>query len=310
MSPEVLLGNYNVKADVWSLGVIAFMLLSSSMPFYGSTRKQVIQRIIKGKFQFQNRRWKGKSDTAKAFVVELLQRDAKARPTADRALTHLKFWIDRLEKYRAPAHGGSQKQQFTHCTSSSSEEDMEMMDKVQCSIQSFSQYNTLKKLALMVVAFKSTASEIGWLRTVFKKFDLKRNGEISHEEFTEALLDIYDYTPEEAEALFHGMDLDGTGSVHYTEFLAATIEAHGSIDEHRIADAFDRIDSDDTGFITVRNCKSLHCLPNSYSQSTLAYFGLSAFADNLPVQDFLGSEVPLEHLERIIDEADIAKDKR
>lgn len=38
MSPELLRGEYTAKADVWSVGVLAFMALSSSMPFYGNSR--------------------------------------------------------------------------------------------------------------------------------------------------------------------------------------------------------------------------------------------------------------------------------
>ena len=52
-------------------------------------------------------------------------------------------------------------------------------------------------------------------------------------------------------------DLDGTGIIRYTEFLAATIEAHGAIDEGRLAEAFDRLDSDDSGFITAENLSSI-----------------------------------------------------
>lgn len=38
MAPEVLKGNYTIKADMWSLGVVAYMLLTSCIPFYGKTR--------------------------------------------------------------------------------------------------------------------------------------------------------------------------------------------------------------------------------------------------------------------------------
>jgi len=76
-------------------------------------------------------------------------------------------------------------------------------------------------------------------------------------------------------------DVDGTGEVEYSEFLAATIEAHNGIDEQRLAEAFDRIDCDDSGYITVAN-----------------------------LADMLGSNVPKSYLSNIIEEADIKKDKR
>lgn len=52
-------------------------------------------------------------------------------------------------------------------------------------------------------------------------------------------------------------DLDGTGEIRYTEFLAATIEAQGAISEERLAEAFDRLDSDDSGYISAENLKEI-----------------------------------------------------
>ena len=46
-------------------------------------------------------------------------------------------------------------------------------------------------------------------------------------------------------------DIDGTGSINYTEFLASTIEVHGPINEERLAEAFDHLDSDDSGYIST-----------------------------------------------------------
>ena len=90
-----------------------------------------------------------------------------------------------------------------------------------------------------------------------------------------AALEMYHYSDDELERMFMAMDLDGTGKVHYSEFLAATIEAHGTISEERIAEAFDRLDSDDSGRITVED-----------------------------VKEFLGNEVSQEYVDAIIDEAD------
>jgi Ca2+-binding EF-hand superfamily protein len=47
--------------------------------------------------------------------------------------------------------------------------------------------------------------------------------------------------------------LDGSEKIRYSEFLAATIEASGTINEMKLAEAFDRLDSDDSGFISVEN---------------------------------------------------------
>jgi EF-hand domain pair len=75
--------------------------------------------------------------------------------------------------------------------------------------------------------------------------------------------------------------VDQTGEVKYVEFLAATIEATGAISEERLAEAFDRLDSDDSGYITTENLREL-----------------------------LGNEVPEEEINAIIQEADITHDNQ
>lgn len=259
MAPELIGGDYDSKVDVWSLGVIAFMLLSSSMPFYGQDRGHVIHQILKGKYSFAARRWRMVSMEAKEFVRSLLRRRPEKRPTAESALHS--SWLN------------------PEFNMGSDLTDIEQMDTIQASMQAFAGYGTLKKLALMVVAYKSTSEEVGFLRKTFNKFDKLGDGEITIDEFIEALSEDYDYSLEEIESMFHGIDVDGTGKVHYIEFLAATIEAHGAIDEERLAEAFDRIDSDDSGIITVKDLK-----------------------------DFLGDDLPDSYLEKVIDEANGAHD--
>lgn len=237
MSPELISGSYNEKADVWSLGVMVFMLLSSSMPFFGKNRVQVLQKIARAKFHFNSRRWKKVSSEAMSFCVTILNPDPETRPSAEAALRLP--WI---------TNNAFRDEHISIAT------DTDRMDSIQASIEAFVGYSTLKKLGLMVIAYRSTSEELGFLKNVFSRFDKVQNGEIDENEFALAL-SAYDYSPEEISNLYQGIDVDGTGTVHFIEFLAATIEALGPIDEERIAEAFDRIDSDDTGYITVADCK-------------------------------------------------------
>jgi serine/threonine protein kinase len=48
MAPDVLKGKYTKQADLWSIGVIAYMLMSSQMPFYGRTRDDIVEKIMEG----------------------------------------------------------------------------------------------------------------------------------------------------------------------------------------------------------------------------------------------------------------------
>lgn len=117
MAPELLAGDYNTKADVWSVGVITFMLLSSSLPFYGKDRVHVIKKIIAGKYSFSSRRWRRISPEAKMFVRSLLEQNPNERPSADKALAL--GWMEE------------------EVTESSEFNLHEAMDKVQANIEAF-----------------------------------------------------------------------------------------------------------------------------------------------------------------------------
>lgn len=93
MAPEVLKGNYTTKADVWSIGVIAYMLLSSQMPFYGRKRRHIVEQILNCQFDFRGRRWKKISDQAKTFIEDLLVLDPDDRLEAQNALSCT--WLNR-----------------------------------------------------------------------------------------------------------------------------------------------------------------------------------------------------------------------
>lgn len=93
MAPEVLKGNYTEKADIWSIGVIAYMLLSSQMPFYGRKRRHIVEQILDCQFNFRGRRWKRISAQAKSFVEDLLIFDPDERCTAQEAQSAT--WLNR-----------------------------------------------------------------------------------------------------------------------------------------------------------------------------------------------------------------------
>ena len=167
MAPEVLKGKYTQKADIWSLGVITYMLLSSQMPFYGRKRSHIVEQILSCQYDFRGRRWKRISKQAKNFIEELLVLDPDDRLDADVALSST--WLNK--RFAA--------------TMRSPDDQEETLARQ--SMLRYAGYSKLKKMALMIVAHKSTYDEIGILRKVFQRYDSFRDGCISFTEFSLAL---------------------------------------------------------------------------------------------------------------------------
>ncbi|CAN0417637.1 unnamed protein product, partial [Ectocarpus sp. 13 AM-2016] len=68
--------------DLWSIGVIAYILLCGYPPFYGRTDKDIFASVSRGQYDFPGPEWDTVSDDAKAFVGKLLMLDPAERPTA------------------------------------------------------------------------------------------------------------------------------------------------------------------------------------------------------------------------------------
>eukprot|EP00727_Mastigamoeba_balamuthi_P014032 m51a1_g9251 putative myosin light chain kinase (1076) ;mRNA; f:17052-21592 len=87
MAPEIIAGaQYSYECDVWSVGVIVFILLSGTFPFYGHSIAELSRNVLKGKFTF-DQEWDGISNEAKEFVGRALQRDQDKRPQASALLS-------------------------------------------------------------------------------------------------------------------------------------------------------------------------------------------------------------------------------
>lgn len=91
MAPEVIKKSYNEKCDIWSCGVIAYLMLSGEFPFDGKSKEEVAQKIIIGKIDFESEAWQNVSEDAKDFIRKLLVVDPKKRYSANEALNH--HWI-------------------------------------------------------------------------------------------------------------------------------------------------------------------------------------------------------------------------
>jgi calcium-dependent protein kinase len=82
IAPEVLKGHYDEKCDIWSIGVILYILLSGEPPFPGGDDKEILKNVVQGKYGFTRDVWKSRSEEAKQFIRKLMNIRPAERPTA------------------------------------------------------------------------------------------------------------------------------------------------------------------------------------------------------------------------------------
>ncbi|XP_022746678.1 calcium-dependent protein kinase 20-like isoform X3 [Durio zibethinus] len=96
VAPEVLQKHYGPECDVWSAGVIIYILLSGVPPFWDETEQGIFEQVLKGELDFISEPWPSISDSAKDLVRRMLLRDRKKRLTAHEVLCHPWVQLDGL----------------------------------------------------------------------------------------------------------------------------------------------------------------------------------------------------------------------
>ncbi|CAE7567428.1 CPK2 [Symbiodinium pilosum] len=229
VAPEVLSGRYDEKVDTWSIGVIAFLLLSGKHPFTGRTVEQVLQKVKNASFVTDGKHWKGVSADGKGFVQACLQKVPMARPSAGSCLKHR--WIERL-----------------------AEKDMDgpVIGLQIEGLAAFGRMHKLKKAVVTVIAAQMSEERIDELRRMFMAMDRNGDGTLTVVEVKDALDKAGIAMPGNMEQLLHEADTDGSGVIDYTEFLAATLDKKVYVQEDIVWTAFKKFDLDNNGSIDMK----------------------------------------------------------
>lgn len=248
MAPEVVHNMpYTYKADMWSIGVLAYMLLASALPFecedrnrsFSVRRKVTIEKIKKNKLSFKEERWKLISSEAKEFIKSLCKTNVNRRWTANEASKSA--WIrnkSTLSDYL-------------------NDEDDGLLEKISHRLQDYSKASDLKKLGLLILAHRTpTNADIVQLRKVFQKLDYENDGVITVNEFKTALGSMY---PESVDLdnMFHGIDVEQNGIIGYSEFLAATVETMSDVEENKLREVFSVLDVNNSGYVPQKKLKEI-----------------------------------------------------
>eukprot|EP00526_Cylindrotheca_closterium_P002581 CAMPEP_0113643396 /NCGR_PEP_ID=MMETSP0017_2-20120614/22818_1 /TAXON_ID=2856 /ORGANISM="Cylindrotheca closterium" /LENGTH=951 /DNA_ID=CAMNT_0000554909 /DNA_START=95 /DNA_END=2948 /DNA_ORIENTATION=+ /assembly_acc=CAM_ASM_000147 len=248
VAPEVIRGSYDERCDIWAIGVISFLLLSGEPPFGGCGGPEplmtVRSNILRGNFDFQPADvWGLVSQKAKKFICALLVIDPKARPTAREAQKHawLREWASRNR----------------------TDDDNVLNPNVVKALVNFKEFSDMRKLLCEVLSFTLLPDQIKDLRKEFEKMDTDGSGEISLAALKQVLVtnasegSLGALTEEEVEDVFNAMRVKKTETrIHWHEFIAAGL-SQCQVDDRNLRLAFDRLDSDHKGYVTLDDIMNL-----------------------------------------------------
>jgi calcium-dependent protein kinase len=234
MSPEVLQGNYDNKCDIWSCGVILYILLCGYPPFDGETEHEIFKAIYRKKLSFPEDEWKSISDDAKDLIKHMLC-DADKRYNAENVLNHQ--WVEKC----AP----NSKESLANFNSNS--------------LKNFNNLYKLTKFVLGFIASRVGECDIGQLKSVFEEMDADKNGTLTINEIKEGvnkIPKISELEEDEKNKIIQSLDTDKSQKIEYNEFIAACMEQKVYLREENLLESFMMLDYDGSGKISKEEIKN------------------------------------------------------
>ncbi|XP_049350674.1 CDPK-related kinase 3-like [Solanum verrucosum] len=202
VAPEVLHRSYSLEADIWSIGVITYILLCGSRPFWARTESGIFRSVLRSDPNFEDLPWPSVSPEAKDFVKRLLNKDYRKRMTAAQALTHP--WL-RSESHPIPL-------------------DIFVYKLV----KSYLHATPLKRAALKALSKALTEDELVYLRAQFMLLEPSKDGRVSIENFRLALLGNATEAMRESRVhdILNAMTALSYKKLDFEEFCAAAISTY------------------------------------------------------------------------------------
>ncbi len=241
VAPEVLSGaEYDECCDMWSAGVLLYLLLSGKPPFYEKSKDATKNAIMMQAVEFKDEVWSGVSPLAKDLITKMLDRDQKTRINAETALKHP--WINGTPAKDSP-HGGER-----------------IVESLR-NLRNFKAQNTFQKAVLSYIASQQMDMAMERkMRELFSSLDTDRNGQITEQELVngyEKLHHSITLARRDALAVMRRADVNKNGVIDYNEFIMANLTSHKKLSENNLRQAFDFYDADKNGVIGLEELRKV-----------------------------------------------------
>ena len=238
IAPEVLKQSYNEKCDIWSTGVILYLLLVGSPPFDGDNDSEIWKKIINDEIDYSNPNMKSLSPEAIDLLQKILVKNPEKRLSASEALEHI--WIKKYAPHTKVSRVFSR--------------------KIYNNLKNFREKSQLSTAVVTFITnYLMNDDELKSLKKLFFELDEKGKGVITKEDLFRGMDECFDHkiTKEEVEQIFSNIDYDNNGTISFDEFLKAAIDKKKLLTEEKLKAAFALFDMNGDGDIEAKELQEV-----------------------------------------------------
>ena len=234
VAPEVINKKYNGKCDIWSCGVIMYVLLTKKPPFGGDMPDEIIDNIQKGIYDLNSPIFDKISKSAIDLIQKLLNKDIEKRISAQEALNHPWF---KEQKSR---------ELYNEIL------DQKILQKLLDNLKKYKKTSIIQETALayLVHNFPQMKDVINACK-LFNQIDINGDGKITENELYKGLCSKIksDTLDEDIKNIFQKLDMDDDGYIEYEEFVRAAVSKEKFMGDNVLKFAFRFFDKDNSGKI-------------------------------------------------------------
>jgi len=235
IAPEVLKKHYDEKCDIWSCGVILYILLSARPPFGGESDSEIMEKVSKGKYDLKSPPFDTVSHEALDLIKSCMTMEVSKRISAEEALKHP--W---LQMNKA-------KELFSQI------KNTDTIKKLVDNLKNYHSISVIQETALayLVHNFPQKSDVINACK-LFNMIDLNGDGKITQNELYEGLNKVLktDTLKNDVAIIFKNIDMDDNKYIEYEEFVRGAVNKEKFLSEEILRFAFRYFDKDGSGEIT------------------------------------------------------------